>query len=286
MKSKPSLTPRVRLSRCVLTGLATSALISSPPVMASNLATINIGDFFFSPTAVTINVNDQVKWTWVGSAEHTSTSDTGLWDSGVNSTGATFVNKFTAAGRFPFHCEIHPFMMGAVTVLGANVPPAVTITNPATGSVFASPATFSIGATASDSNGSVTNVLFLQETTPLGNAQNSPYLVTVHDLGAGDYTFAAVASDNGGLEATNAITIHVVAPEPITLSELQRLSPTSFQFSYSAVAGLQYVVQRSGDLTHWTALNTNLAKSGSEIFLDQSATENPGFYRVGQLPNP
>ena len=286
MKSIPGLTPGARLSQWVLTGLATSALISSPPVLASNLATVNIGDFFFSPTAVTINVNDQVRWTWVGSIGHTTTSDTGLWDSGVNGNGATFVHTFTTAGRFPYHCTVHPFMMAAITVQPANMPPTIAITNPPNGSVFASPATFSISAKASDTDGSVTNVSFLQGTTSLGNIQKSPYLVTVHDLGAGDYTFAAVASDNGGLEATNAITIHVVAPTPITLSKLQRLSPTSFQFSYSAVAGLQYVVQRSGDLTHWNALATNVAKSGSEIFLDQSATENPGFYRVGQLPNP
>lgn len=286
MKSIPSLSPGARLSKWAFAGLATSALITSPSVLASNLASINIGDFFFSPTAVTIHVNDQVRWTWVGSAEHTSTSDTALWDSGVNGNGATFVNTFTTAGRFPFHCEIHPFMMGAITVQAANVPPTIGITDPPNGSVLASPATFSIGAKASDSTGSVTNVLFLQGATPLGNVQNSPYLVTVHNLAAGDYTFAAVASDNGGLKATNAIIVHVVAPAPIALSGLQRLSPTSFQFSYSAVSGLRYVVQRSGDLTHWTALTTNVAKSGSENFLDQSATENPGFYRVGRLPNP
>src|SRR5579859_7729715 len=177
MKNTPGLTRVGRLFQWVTARLATCVLMLSPPVLASNIANVNIGDFFFSPTAVTINVNDQVKWTWIGSAEHTSTSDTGLWDSGVNGNGATFVNTFTAAGKFPFHCEIHPFMMGAITVQAANVPPTVTITNPPTGSVLASPATFSIGAKASDTDGSVTNVLFLQGTTSLGNIQNSPYLV-------------------------------------------------------------------------------------------------------------
>ena len=177
-------------------------------------------------------------------------------------------------------------MTGAITVQTVNVPPAIAITNPPDGSVLASPATFSIGASASDTDGSVTNVLFLQGTTSLGNVQNSPYLMTVHNLQVGDYSFSAVASDNSGAKATNAVTIHVVAPAPITLSDAQRLSPTTFQFSYSASAGLRYVVQRSGDLAHWSALITNEAKSGAEIFLDQSATGNPNFYRVGLLPNP
>ena len=286
MKNTPGLTPAGPLLQWVSARLATCVLMLSSPALASNTATVNIGDFFFSPTAVTINVNDQVKWTWVGSIGHTTTSDTGLWDSGVNGNGATFVNTFTTAGKFPYHCTVHPFMMAAITVQAANMPPTVTITNPPNGSVFTSPATFSISAKASDTDGSVTNVLFLQGTTSLGNIQTSPYLVTVHNLAAGDYTFSAVASDNGGLHGTNAITVHIVAPAPIALSGLQRLSPASFQFSYSAVSGLRYVVQRSGDLTHWTALSTNVAKSGSEIFTDQSATESPGFYRVGQLPNP
>jgi hypothetical protein len=103
-------------------------------------------------------------------------------------------------------------MMAAINVQAANMPPTIAITNPPNGSVLASPATFSIGAKASDTDGGVTNVLFLQGTASLGNIQNSPYLVTVHNLQVGDYTFAAVASDNGGLKATNAITVHVVAP--------------------------------------------------------------------------
>ncbi len=286
MKNTPGLTPKGQLFQWVSARLATCVLMLSPPVLASNIANVNIGDFFFSPTAVTINVDDQVRWTWIGSIGHTTTSDTGLWDSGINGNGATFVNTFTAAGKFPYHCTVHPFMMAAITVQAPDVPPTIAITNPPNGSVLVSPATFSIGAKASDTDGSVTNVLFLQGATSLGNVQNSPYLVTVHNLAAGDYTFSAVASDNGGLHATNAITVRVVAPAPIALSGLQGLSATSFQISYSAVSGLRYVVQRSGDLTHWTVLTTNVAKSGSEIFLDQSASENPGFYRVGRLPNP
>ncbi len=286
MKNRLSLTHKARLTRWVLVGLVACAFGSSPPVLASNVTNVSIGDFFFSPTAVTIKVNDQVKWTWIGSVGHTSTSNTGLWDSGVKGNGSTFVTTFAASGSFPYHCTVHPFMTGGITVQAANIPPTIAITNPPNGSVLASPATFSIGANASDTDGSVTNVLFLQGTTSLGNVPNSPYLVTVHDLEAGDYAFSAVASDNGGAKATNVITIHVVTPAPITLSDAQRLSPATFQFSYSATAGLRYVPQRSADLADWTALTTNTAKSGSEIFLDQSATGNTGFYRVGLLPNP
>src|SRR5258706_2322352 len=234
MKNKLSITRGGRLTRWALIGLAVCAFGSSPPVLASNVTNVSIGDFFFSPAAVTINVNDQVKWTWIGSIGHTTTSDTGLWDSGVKGNGSTFVSTFTTAGSFAYHCTVHPFMTAAITVQAANVPPTVAITNPPNGSVLASPATFSVAARASDTDGSVTNVLFLQGTTPLGNVRNSPYFVTVQTLEAGDYTFSAVASDNGGGKSTKAVTILLVTPAPILFTYGRPLSPSTLSFSHSA----------------------------------------------------
>jgi hypothetical protein len=113
-----------------------------------------------------------------------------------------------------------------------------------------------------------------------------PYSVAVNNLGAGDYTFSAVATDDGGLSATNAIVVHVVTPVPIVLSAILRPSPTSFQFSYSANVGLQYIVLRSGDLSSFTPISTNTAASNPVTFLDNGAAGAANFYRVGRLPNP
>jgi hypothetical protein len=177
-------------------------------------------------------------------------------------------------------------MTGSITVQSVNVPPTVALTSPPNGSVFAAPASFILAATASDSDGSVTNVEFLQGTNLLGNVKVGPYSVSVSNLAAGTYAFSAVAADNGGSKATNALTIGVVTPVPITLGAAQRLSPTSFQFSYTATVGLGYVIQRSSDLTHWANLSTNTATVNSIIFQDTAATSNPAFYRVGLLHNP
>jgi len=95
-----------------------------------------------------------------------------------------------------------------------------------------------------------------------------------------------VAADNAGSKITNSVMMRVINPAPTTLSAAQRLSRTSFQFNYSATVGLSYVVQRSVDLSQWIALSTNTAKSASEFFLDQNASGNHGYYRVGLLPNP
>jgi plastocyanin len=272
----------------VLAGLACGAF-GFPLSALAAVTNVSVVSFTYVPVAVTISVGDEVDWTWNGPS-HSTTSDTaGLWDSGIHSTPFSFPHTFTTAGTFPYHCSnpFHTSMKGSVTVVAVgNVPPTVTFTNPADGTILSAPATLTLAATASDSDGSIANVQFLQGTSSLSNVTSSPYSVTVNNLGAGDYTFSAVATDNGGLSATNAITIHVVTPTPVVLSALQRPSPTSFQFSYSANVGLRYVVQRSGDLTSFTPISTNTATSNPATFLDDGATGAVNFYRVDLLPNP
>ena len=270
--------------RCALRVLAICLLSCSPQAFGT-AANISIINFAFTPNNVSINVNDSVTWTWVG-APHTTTSDTGLWDSGVFGAGHTFTRTFTSAGSFPFHCTVHPFMTGTINVQSVNIPPTVAFSNPPDASVFAAPASFTLSANASDSDGSVTNVEFLQGASVLGNIKSPPYSVPVGNLTAGTYAFSAIVTDNGGSKATNTLTISVVTPGPITLSAPRLLTPTQFQFSYAAAIGLSYVVQRSLDLTHWTALSTNTATASSVVFTDQNASGNLWFYRVGLSPNP
>jgi plastocyanin len=285
MKTFKTVVPRKRLVRLALCGLASCALGGLPLAAGATTANISIVNFAFSPNSVSISVNDSVKWTWAGSP-HSTTSDTGLWESGVQGTGATFTHTFTSAGSFPFHCSVHPFMTGTISVQSANVPPTVGISNPQDGSVFAAPATLTLAATALDTDGSVTNVQFFQGATSLTNVANSPYLVSVRNLGAGDYALSAVATDNSGSKATNSITIHVVTPVAIVMGSANRVSSTVFHFNYSANPGLRYAVQRSGNLQNWTLLSTNTATTNPTPFSDNAATGSLNFYRIQLLPNP
>jgi plastocyanin len=64
----------------------------------------------FSPKSIMINAGDTVTWKWDNGDDHSVTSDTKLWDSGVKSGGPpfpTFSRTFTAPGTFPYHCVIH-----------------------------------------------------------------------------------------------------------------------------------------------------------------------------------
>lgn len=93
---------------------------------AAVVTNVNIVDFAFNPSSVTVNVNDQVQWTWVGSAPHSTTSNDGLWDSGLHTPPFTFTNSFPTSGTFPYICSLHRFA-GSVTVQGTGpVPPAIT----------------------------------------------------------------------------------------------------------------------------------------------------------------
>ena len=274
-------------SRLLLTFTAITLVAGSSSLAATRTVQVGAGGTIFVPATTNIALNDTVLWNWAG-LNHSTTSDTGLWDSMTFNAPHTFSFTFTNAGTFPYHCTPHLAfgMVGSIVVTGPPSPPSVTITNPPNNITLAQPASFTLAASASDSDGSVTNVQFLQGSSNLGNDNTSPFSFPVNNLTPGDYIFSAVASDNSGMKATNSITVHVVDPVPITLSAPERLSATSFRFNYSANVGLRYVVERSLDLFSWSALNTNTAASDPVVFTDNAATGDPGYYRVGRLPNP
>jgi plastocyanin len=88
-------------------------------------ATVNVsmGDSFFQPRSITINVGDTVVWTNNGGLLHTATSGSGcnadmFWDSGTLFSGQSFQRVFDQAGTFPYFCTFHCSvgMTGTVTV--------------------------------------------------------------------------------------------------------------------------------------------------------------------------
>ena len=70
----------------------------------------------FSPNPVTVAVGGTVTWTNNDSITHTSTSDSGVWNSGGIGAGQSFSQTFPTAGTFPYHCSLHPNMVGTITV--------------------------------------------------------------------------------------------------------------------------------------------------------------------------
>jgi glucuronoarabinoxylan endo-1,4-beta-xylanase len=96
-----------------------------------------------------------------------------------------------------------------------NQPPAVQITSPTNGAVFAANASIPLAASASDPDGTVARVEFFAGATKLGEATNAPWSLTWSNAPAGVYSLTATATDNGGAVANSAavpITVGTVNP--------------------------------------------------------------------------
>jgi len=79
-----------------------------------------------------------------------------------------------------------------------NKAPTVSLTTPTNGATFVGPATISIGANASDPDGTITRVDFYQGATLLGSRTAAPYAITWSGVAAGTYSLTAQAVDNLG----------------------------------------------------------------------------------------
>jgi plastocyanin len=123
-----------------------AAIILFPAHMKSaSAATINVtvapnGGLVFSPSSVTVQPGDTVRWTWSGSFHSTTSgvpgAPTGIWDSGLLNQGATFSHTFNTTGTFPYYCTAHGGCCGMVGTVNVVSPtpsptPMATPTPPA-----------------------------------------------------------------------------------------------------------------------------------------------------------
>ncbi len=108
-----------------------------------------------------------------------------------------------------------------ITVGGSNQPPVVSITTPLQGASFTSPATVTLVASATDNDGTVSKVDFYYGSTLLGTDNTSPYSYTATNVGVGNYTISAKATDNAGAYTlSQAVDFSVIAEsEEITFTK-------------------------------------------------------------------
>jgi len=100
-----------------------------------------------------------------------------------------------------------------------DAPPSVTLTNPANGSFFAAGSNVGLGASAFDSDGTVTQVQFFQGSTSLKTLTNAPYTMVWSNVVGGGYALTARAKDNNGLISTSSVVnITVDSPPSVTIT--------------------------------------------------------------------
>jgi uncharacterized membrane protein len=280
-----------------LTAIATAAGISATSTVVNitvvSAPTVNItnpvsGAVFAAPANVNIGADASVSGSTVTNVQFFTN---GISLKSVQTAPFILTASNLAAGAYALTAIATAAGISTTsTVVNiiVDTPPSVTITNPLNNATLSAPANVTIRASASDTDGSVTNVQFIVGTNVLTNVNIAPFSGTTNNLAAGGYTLSAIATDNNGVKNTNVISITIVTPVAISLVNPATSSSANFQFSYSANVGLSYVIQRSTNLApaNWITLITNTAASNPVVFVDIHATNSPNFYRVGRLPNP
>jgi hypothetical protein len=89
-----------------------------------------------------------------------------------------------------------------------NTAPTVSLTSPAEGASGVAPASFTLTAQASDTEGPVAKVQFFAGATLLNEDTASPFTFDWTNVAVGTYTLTAVATDGGGLSTPSA-PVHV-----------------------------------------------------------------------------
>ena len=123
-------------------------------------------------------------------------------------------------------CTLTPTQIRAnPPVVAVNPPPnqapTVALTAPSGGSSVVAGANLVLSATASDSDGSVTSVDFLQGTSVIGTDFNGAdgWSFTVSSITAGTYQFSARAMDNSGAQVTS-VSVQVTVTPPVVVPSL------------------------------------------------------------------
>src|SRR5829696_5734430 len=93
---------------------------SVQPVPIQDVVSVSIADNFFDVADITVEPGTTVYWLNEGQVPHTVTADDGSFDSGQLNPGDSYIVTFLGSGVVSYHCELHPEMVGSVTVGGGD----------------------------------------------------------------------------------------------------------------------------------------------------------------------
>ena len=235
--------------------------------------------FSFSPDPVNIVTGEAVFWSDDGTGPYEIISDSSAWTPFYTPGGVLFLTP----GTYTYHDDFGDF--GTIYVT-ANLPPSVTITNPAANAVLTAPATFEFSVDASDPDDGLSDVEFYVGANLVDDVFSAPFATGITNLAAGTYVLTAIAYDNVGATATNSITIYVQNPAPVSLSS-PRVVAGQFLFQASGlVPGKTNVLQTSTNLlspANWVSVSTNVAATNTVSFTNSAQTKR-SFFRLIELP--
>jgi plastocyanin len=108
--------PITVLMAAVLLGAVPASARPTSPRATGGKVRVKIVNFAFKPASASVPVGTVVVWINRDTVSHTTTSDTGAWNSGTLAPGARFKHRFKLVGTFTYHCTIHAQMTASITV--------------------------------------------------------------------------------------------------------------------------------------------------------------------------
>lgn len=103
----------------VAMSLSTNKPSATPSTTGNEVKIVAQGyNFAFEPSSLTVHMGDNVTWVNNAGVDHTIVSDNtnDAFNSGVIASGKSYTHQFNQVGTFPYHCSIHPYMTGTITV--------------------------------------------------------------------------------------------------------------------------------------------------------------------------
>ncbi len=156
----------------------------------------------------------------------------------------------------------------APITLVVNAPPSVSLTAPDNHAVFAALGSFTLGAIASDSDGTVSKVEFFQDSAKIGEVATAPYQFSVSGLAEGSHTFTAKAPDNYGASTTStSVSIFVDTPPVASLTAPEKIG-----------AGQSVSLSATATDADGTVAKVELYCGGILIGTLTTATDSPSNY--------
>ncbi|MDB6029020.1 MAG: Glucose/sorbosone dehydrogenase-like protein [Verrucomicrobiales bacterium] len=239
---------------------STPAAANVPPTVSITSPTN--GASFTAPASVpiTATANDSD-----GSVANVSFFDGSILLGGTNNTPYTITASLATGSHALTAVATDNLGLSAtssvvnVTVSSGNTPPSVTITNPVENSIFGNTDRVTIGASASDSDGSVTNLQLFNGAVLLRNFTTGPYTfqgtAIAGNFALGTNTVTAVATDNLGVTTTSA-PVHVIIARylpPLTNGNIAIL----LQLVATNMAAPDYAINPPGDRTRLFVVEQN-----------------------------
>jgi plastocyanin len=93
-----------------------AAAVGAAAGSAAPTAQVTMPGKFYAPNRLDMLVGTTVTWQNTDRSTHTVTEDDDAFDSGDIRPGETFAMTFEKSGTYNFHCTIHRFMRGSVSV--------------------------------------------------------------------------------------------------------------------------------------------------------------------------